>query len=168
MADLARILALPPPRSFLPGANSGGNQLRPIRSAHSDEAAANSLTIDSAGQAEDATAQAKRFRFRVYDGTGRSGEPADLRHNPGRDPAQATANQPRVTAPTGQAKAGDAAADPSEPKAIATFLAQLIAQERLGEGLHAPPVKAADLAYRRAGAEPSLDIGSPARFSLAV
>jgi hypothetical protein len=42
----------------------------------------------------------------------------------------------------------------AEPKVLATFLAQLIAQERLPQGLHHPPIRAADIAYRQAGAAP--------------
>jgi hypothetical protein len=41
--------------------------------------------------------------------------------------------------------------------ASTAFLAQLIAQEVLPQGLHYPPARAADIAYRRAGAEPPLD-----------
>jgi hypothetical protein len=168
MADLARILALPAPRSFGPGTSPAGGLLRPIRSGRADEAAGNNLPTESvrlADAAEEATAQAKRFRFRVYDGASRDAQAGELQ----RDQASVAGNRPKVAAVArDQVNAGSAEADPAEPKAIATFLAQLIAQQQLGQGLHAPPVKAADLAYRRAGAEPRIDIGSSARFSLAV
>mgnify|MGYP001407015773 CR=1 FL=1 len=85
-----------------------------------------------------------------------------------RDQARAAANRASVAAETGPTTAGTDTAGQAEPKAIATFLAQLISQEQLGQGLYVPPVKTADIAYRRAGGEPSIDIGSPARFSLAV
>lgn len=55
-------------------------------------------------------------------------------------------------------------------QSTATFTAQRIAQENLGIGLHVPPLKPADEAYRRAGAEPPLqtEIADPSLFALAI
>jgi hypothetical protein len=164
MAELARILALPPPRSFIQ--KPGGNQLRPIDGLRAGGSAANSLTAGPADASGEATAQAKRFRFRVQDGAARNTQSSDLQ----RDQTHAATNQQQIASEAERTRStpngADAAA--SESKGIATFLAQLISQEQLGQGLHAPPLQAADVAYRRAGGEPRLDIGSPARFSLAV
>ena len=164
MAELARILALPAPRSFTP--KPTGNQLRPIETARAGGSTANTLTATQTDASDEAGAQAKRFKFRVHDGAARNTQSSDLQ----RDQTQAAANRQRIAAEANRAQTtaegSDAAA--SEPKGIATFLAQLISQEQLGQGLHAPPLQAADIAYRRAGGEPTLDIGSPARFSLAV
>ncbi len=184
MADLARILALPPPRSFGTATQAVARQLRPADTAGGgsagsglpvapSETATGSTDQESAGQ--ESAGQAKRFRFRVYDGAGRDTQSADLqRYQNGAANGQARgasgpaggASGPQPQTGGRQDQAG--AAGRSEPKAVATFLAQLISQEQLGQGLHAPPIRAADIAYRRAGAEPSIEIGSPARFSLAV
>jgi hypothetical protein len=179
MADLARILALPPPRSYGAAAHAAGRQLRPVEAARGD-GASTGLPVRQADGIEDpadlqSDGQAKRFRFRVYDGAGRDTQSTDLRpsQNGAANGRRGAASGPAAEASATQPPAGRPQNDPnasgrSEPKALATFLAQLIAQEQLGQGLHAPPVKAADIAYRRAGGEPSIDIGSPARFSLAV
>lgn len=164
MAELARILALPPPRSFIP--KPGGNQLRPIETVRAGASASNTLTAGRADASDEASAQAKRFKFRVHDGASRNAQSSDLQ----RDQTQAATNRQRIAAESARVQTPDDGTDAaaSEPKGIATFLAQLISQEQLGQGLHAPPLQAADIAYRRAGGEPRLDIGSPARFSLAV
>lgn len=164
MADLARILALPSPRSFGAAAKPAGNQLRPIADAR--DAGRDSLALGLVAEGpEESAAQAKRFKFRIYDGVARGTPSADFL----RDQASAASNRPHVeTAESDRAGPSDRTPNQTAPKAVATFLAQLISQEQLGQGLHVPPLKAADLAYRRAGGEPRIDIGSPARFSLAV
>lgn len=162
MADLAPILALPPPQSFI--RKPAANQLRPIE-GRGGGAAATGVANGQANAADEAGAQAKRFKFRVHDGVARNTQSSDLQ----REPSQAANNRQRIGVEAARTEASAEKTDAdTEPKGIATFLAQLISQEQLGAGLHAPPVRTADIAYRRAGGEPRLDIGSPARFSLAV
>jgi hypothetical protein len=167
MADIGRLLLLPPPgpapsRSTLTRSGGGVDLADDRRTAPVDEAA------DQTG-----ASRGKQFRFRVLDGghndflAGNAEVPAridpnaeDIRSrgaaaNAGGSNAQNAASS-RVGIPFGTPHAG--------------FLAQLIAQEQLPQGLYDPPVKAADRAYRQAGAEPALDarMGGTARFRVAV
>ena len=64
----------------------------------------------------------------------------------------------------------DNADDAGQPQQTATFTTQQIAQEHLGIGLHMLPLRPADEAYRRAGAEPPLvtEDADPTLFAVAV
>ncbi|WP_374654287.1 hypothetical protein [Dongia sp.] len=174
MAEIGPLL-LPPPTAI-----SGGGRT-PVRvGSGRGETDEERLALSRVDETADATSgpaggsRAKQFRFRVVDG--------------GRSDALGNAEVPArtqtetVEAETAAARAGSAAigGDSAAPKTgngsvplgtpLAAFLAQLIAQEQLQAGLHDPPVKAADRAYRQAGAEPSLNEGETAiaRFRIAV
>jgi hypothetical protein len=147
MADIAQVLLLPPPPP-----RPSGQALTPR------ERNALAASGDTNG-ANDAT-QARRFRFRVYEGgdsgdtntrydTRRTGNAGDVTRvaNGGDDAPSASSNRNRTAgraAPTVQRSTGAGASS--------AFLAQSIAQEQLGEGLHNPPNAQAAYAYNSTGA----------------
>ena len=147
MADIAQVLLLPPPQR-LPS------------QALTPRARADLAASGNANGANDA-AQARRFRFRVYEGddTGGTNTRYDARRTEtatnvtqtgnGVDDTEFNANQQngstgRAATVTYQRGSGSGASS--------AFLAQSIAQEQLGEGLHNPPNAAATQAYNSAGA----------------
>lgn len=168
MAEIGPLL-LPPPaitsgRSLTParvGAGQGGS------GRQNGEDSAYLATVDAAADATGGGGKAKQFRFRVVDG-GRS----DTLGNAG-VPTQS--RQANAADDTAQAAIGrDSSAGTSKQIPLGTFsapfLAQLIAQEQLQPGLHDPPVKQADRAYRQAGGEPAWngEESTVARFKIAV
>jgi hypothetical protein len=122
-----------------------------------------SAARDPVAAAPDASAQeqvrARRFRFRVHEG-GEASDP-NTHHD-----ARRAGDAARLTG-TGSDAEGANALDAHSDKtgrsrltfsrndgfgASSAFLAQSIAQEQLGQGLHNPPHAAAATAYTRAGA----------------
>lgn len=168
MADIGRILFLPPPT--VPGR---ANSIQTTPNPATTNPGADQAAPDQAGATDDANAgRAKQFRFRVYDGgrpdeklAGDNGLPA---RRAGDAPADESAARPQARVgvePAGQAGRSSAAIT----TASAPFLAQLIAQEQMRPGLYDPPLRAADRAYRQAGGEPVLQDGNAvARFQIAV
>ena len=149
MADIAQIYLLPPPVR-LPATDRA---LAP-QNQHAEDGGA------QAGAAEQI--KARRFRFRVYEGgeTSDTGTELDTRR---------TGNQAALTASginlgnsdslesqsgrSGRSSAGgNATFTRTSTGASSAFLAQSIAQEQLGEGLHNPPFAAAATASSRTGA----------------
>lgn len=166
-------LLLPPPTAL------SGRGVTYVRNGKGEARADGALTqVEAAGvdAAGDATGgpRAKNFRFRVVDG-GRSDQlgNAEVPARSQRDAAESdTASARAGAAAIGRdqpaSKSGNGAVPAGTP--VATFLAQLIAQEQLAPGLYDPPVKAADRAYRQAGAVPPLNDAetATARFKIAV
>jgi hypothetical protein len=161
-------LLLPPPTAL------SGRGVTYVRNGKGEARADGALTqVEAAGDATGGP-RAKNFRFRVVDG-GRSDQlgNAEVPARSQRDAAETdTASARAGTAAIGRdqpsGKSGNGAVPAGTP--VATFLAQLIAQEQLAPGLYDPPVKAADRAYRQAGAEPPLNDAetATARFKIAV
>ena len=108
------------------------------------------------GAAQD-QARARRFRFRVYEG----GEAADANTQYNASRAGNAAGFARTGIGSDDSNALDAQCDAhgrprfhfsrTASSASSAFVAQSIAQEQLGEGLHNPPTAAAAAAYTRAG-----------------
>lgn len=175
MADIGRLLLLPPPA--LPGRNT------PARIAGRSEGDLSgdlglTARVDEAGDATSNT-RGKQFRFRVLDGGRGDSSSNSLGGNaevPARTDPNAAGNGARQAAGLDYQAGGNRGAAGDSKGGIplgtpqATFLAQLIAQEQLPQGLYNPPVKTADRAYRQAGGEPALTDGatSTARFRMAV
>lgn len=172
MADVSRLLLLPPP------GQQGRNSPARIGAGRGDGDSGSDLSprIEEAGDST-ANARGKQFRFRVFDG-GRSDQLAGNAEVPVRadantrdsNAADNTAATSGRTAALGfQGKGSTSNAVPLGTPSSA-FLAQLIAQEQLKPGLFDPPVKEADRAYRQAGGEPALtdDTSGTARFKMAV
>jgi hypothetical protein len=165
MADVSRLL-LPPPSTI------GRTPLARIGEGKGDESRDDRSLIARVDEAGDATSggRAKQFRFRVLDG-GRSDQLAGNAELPARtrpnqeNAAEAVASSTQAAAARGRQGSGVPLGTP-----LATFLAQLIAQEQLPQGLYDPPVKAADRAYRQAGGEPALTDAarSSPRYQIAV
>jgi len=153
MSDLAQVLLLPPPQppQRLP-------QRLPATQGPSAGAAAD-LTVNADAANGGGNAQARRFRFRVYEG-GSSGE-TGTQYDGARVGAPVGSGRISLVSndagsadgadrkTSGGRRAGDSPRFFSE--ASSAFLAQSIAQEQLGEGLHNPPIQAATVAYTRAG-----------------
>lgn len=161
MTDIGRILYLPPP--VQPGRGSatgpGRADLSPVRPTN--RVAADGLPgsgSPSEGIGTEEQREARHFRFRVHVG-GRDEKLA----GDGGIPTAASAAA-RNTDGAAQANAAQANSERRKRQGdglqhasfSAPFLAQLIAQEQLAAGLHDPPHRAADRAYRQAGADPSL------------
>lgn len=171
MADIGRLLLLPPP--------NGTGRAVAARSGDGRESAAASDDRRIAARVEEAAdstsgGRAKQFRFRVVDG-GRSDSLAGNAEVPARfDPNAETIGEQEAAArkSAGNAAGANRSAGGGIPLGtpLATFLAQLIAQEQLPAGLYDPPVKAADRAYRQAGGEPALtdSARSNPRYQIAV
>jgi hypothetical protein len=121
------------------------------------------------------SARAKNFRFRVLDG-GRQENALSRGAQSGGFAGAATG--------ASAGSAGDAASRAGRPNqeiagdtppsaargpgsAFAPFLAQLIGQEQGRTGLHDPPLRAADRAYRLAGAAPPLE-GATAGSAISI
>jgi len=164
MAEIGPLL-LPPPaaigsRSVAPARQAAGRQ------GHGEDSAY-LATVDASADATGGGARAKQFRFRVVDGgrndtLGNAELPATSRQAGSTDEARnATQDRERSSGKSKQIPLGTFSAP---------FLAQLIAQEQLQPGLHDPPVKQADRAYRQAGGEPALNDpdSSVAHFKIAV
>jgi hypothetical protein len=141
MSDIAQVLLLPPPpRPPVPVSQ----EREPVATA--------------SGASAQEQARARRFRFRVYEG----GEAADAGTQ---YDARRTGDAARLAAAgggAGGAKVLDAHSDDTGRSRFyfsrnsgfggsSAFVAQSIAQEQLGEGLHNPPHAAAAAAYTRAG-----------------
>lgn len=165
MAEIGPLL-LPPPtvigsRSVAPARQAAGRQANGEDSAYL-------ATVDASADATGGNARAKQFRFRVVDG-GRN-------DTLGNAELPATSRQATGSDETSQATLGRDGSPSGKSKQIplgtfsAPFLAQLIAQEQLQPGLHDPPIKQADRAYRQAGGEPALTDpeSSVAHFKIAV
>lgn len=120
-------------------------------------------------------ARGKQFRFRVVDG-GRSDSLGNAEVPARTDPNATDQSASAARDALGFQAGGNRSATGGNSSGVplgtptATFLAQLIAQEQLPQGLYDPPVKAADRAYRQAGGEPALTDSNTAtaRFSIAV
>lgn len=162
MADIGRILYLPPTvvtgrATGIPGEDRGQ---QPVPAVETD-----------AANAEAGQARAKQFRFRIYDGgrpdqalAGDNGLPTRRADNLRPDDAD---NPRRQSADSEAARRQNSAG--AFATASAPFLAQLIAQEQLQPGLHDPPLRAADRAYRQAGGESALaDRAATGRFRIAI
>jgi hypothetical protein len=146
MTDIAQIYLLPPPVR-LPATDRA---LAPRNAAPEDGS-------QPAGAAVNEQLRARRFRFRVHEGgetsdtgteldTRRTGTPAsltasniDLRNSDSLDNRSGLGGR-------------NATYSNSNGGASSAFLAQSIAQEQLGEGLHNPPFAAATTAYSSTGA----------------
>ncbi|MBL8709547.1 MAG: hypothetical protein JNL25_10160 [Rhodospirillaceae bacterium] len=189
MADIGRILYLPPPlqpaaapSSAAPGQNAkAGRSIAPTAGETIQRGVVAAIDGDPGASAG---GRSKQFRFRVYDGSrpdealaGDNGLPTRRTPTSRTGAAQeetTTRGRASLDAPSGEAARGGPGSNPGTGLATpsSAFLAQLIAQEQLRPGLHDPPLRDADLAYRRAGGEPALgaEAGGPfrARFKLAV
>lgn len=175
MADIGQILYLPPPVANGRAAAIPTDERlrRPVPAIDSDTAGSQ--------------ARAKQFRFRVYDGGRRDeAQPHEAMAGDNGLPTRRAGNARSDEARPDAAQSGAAQKDRSRHEtggqrgqaflatASAPFLAQLIAQEQMQAGLHDPPLRAADRAYRQAGGEPALSKdGGPAgfrspRFQIAV
>ncbi|MBI2256254.1 MAG: hypothetical protein HYU58_16645 [Proteobacteria bacterium] len=165
MAEIGPLL-LPPPAAI------SSRSVAPVRTTASrqgnGEGTASLATIDPTANATEGNSRAKQFRFRVVDGgrsdtLGNAELPATSRQAGAADEAR-TATQER------EGSSGHSSKQIPLGTFSAPFLAQLIAQEQLQPGLHDPPVKQADRAYRQAGAEPPLSDAdsSVAHFRIAV
>jgi hypothetical protein len=144
MADLAQVLLLPAPT--LPQRFAAG---LPAREG-------SELAVNADPQGGD-TARAKRFRFRVYDGSESGAANNDAARRAGAQAALAgragaTASDGAESATGSRTGTRYAYNRNSGSGASSAFLAQSIAQEQLGEGLHNPPNAAASAAYSRTGA----------------
>jgi len=149
MSDLAQVLLLPPPQP---------PQRLTVPQGLSTRNAAD-LTVNADAANGGGNAQARRFRFRVYEG-GSSGE-TSTQYDGARVGAPVGSGRISLVSndagsadgadrkTSGGRRAGDSPRFFSE--ASSAFLAQSIAQEQLGEGLHNPPIQAATVAYTRAG-----------------
>lgn len=170
MADISRILALPPPVSGSAGRGLGESRVL-----------VSSAPASATAEADTDSARARQFRFRVYDG-GRTGAP--LGGDNGVPAQRARIGEGETASDSAGDTEGTAARrqvlgtsglnrQAADELGLATpssaFLAQLIAQEQLQPGLYDPPVKAADRAYRQAGGEPGLTDGTAQpHFQIAV
>ncbi|WP_374369930.1 hypothetical protein [Dongia sp.] len=168
MADIGRILALPPP------VVSGRANAIPLDATETRTRQTDSRDLVAAVErdSDDANAaRAKSFRFRVYDGgradealAGDNGVPSRSAGTARSDEAETERVRSGGEAPRAAGTAGATLATPSAP-----FLAQLIAQEQLRPGLYDPPLRSADRAYRQAGGQPALeDSRATGRFQIAV
>ena len=149
MADIAQIYLLPPPVR-LPATDRA---LAPVKASEDGGA--------QAGAAVNEQARARRFRFRVHEGgeTSNTGTELDTRRAGGNPALTASGidfgNSDSLESHGGRSGslAGrNATFANSNGGASSAFLAQSIAQEQLGEGLHNPPYAAAATAYSRTGA----------------
>lgn len=154
MADIAQIYLLPPPVR-LPGTD------RALTPQQSQGASAPADGSSQAGAAASDQGRARRFRFRVYEGGEASNTGTELQtRRTGTNPTTPGAsgidlgNSDSLESQggrSGRSAAQDGAYRPNTG-ASSAFLAQSIAQEQLGEGLHNPPFAAATTAYTRTGA----------------
>ena len=136
MSDLAQVLLLPPPtppQRFTTGL--------PVREG-------NELAVNTDAQGGGDSARARRFRFRVYEGSESSETSTDVARGTGARNSSGTASS--ATTDRSQQAIRYASSDSGKGSSSA-FLAQAFAQEELGEGLHNPPFAAASAAYGRAG-----------------
>jgi hypothetical protein len=158
MADIGQILLLPPPAQVRPAATAR---------ALAPQAAPGGSTAGS----ED-PARARRFRFRVYEGGEASDTGTQLETRHAGSPSALTAssidvgNTDQLDSEAGRSGGGNVTRFGSNPGASSAFLAQSIAQEQLGEGLHNPPHAAAAAAYTSTGA--SLDRRPSAGFDISA
>jgi hypothetical protein len=157
MADIAQILLLPPPpvrtaatgRALAPQGSSGGASRVPEDGSNQDGLSVNDQT------------RARRFRFRVYEGgeASQTGTQIDARRAGGQPAVTASSidlgNSDQLDSQAGRSGGGNASRFNSNTGASSAFLAQSIAQEQLGNGLHNPPHATAAAAYTSTGA--SLD-----------
>ncbi|HVZ02834.1 MAG TPA: hypothetical protein VHA35_25215 [Dongiaceae bacterium] len=144
MAEIAQIYLLPPP----------------VRPSTADRALAAPSQGPEDGSVQAAASEqgrARRFRFRVYEGgeASATGTELDTRRTGGKAAVTASGidlgNPDSLESRRGQSGGGATFYQPNAG-ASSAFLAQSIAQEQLGEGLHNPPYAAAATAYTRTGA----------------
>jgi hypothetical protein len=158
MAEIAQIYLLPPPvrppatdRALAPRGSTGG------ASTPADSGAQDGSV--QAGSSEQA--RARRFRFRVHEGGETSDTGTELAtRRTGSNPALTASGIDLGNSDSLESQSGRSGRSTgpnttlSKPNtgASSAFLAQSIAQEQLGEGLHNPPYAAASTAYSRTGA----------------
>jgi len=137
MSDLAQVLLLPPPTP---------PQRLPVREG-------NELAVNADAQGGGDSARARRFRFRVYEGSESGETSVDQARGSkvrgalnGGGSTNSTTTQTQTQQQAIRYSTGDSGRGSSS-----AFLAQAFAQEELGEGLHNPPFAAASAAYGRAG-----------------
>ena len=150
MAEIAQIYLLPPPVRQ-PATDRA--LARQAGHAHAPE--------DGSIQAGSEQARARRFRFRVHEGgeTSDTGTELETRHTGSNAALTASAIDLRnsdslesQSGRSGRSSGRDATFYKPTAGVSSAFLAQSIAQEQLGEGLHNPPHAEAATAYSRTGA----------------
>jgi hypothetical protein len=166
------VRALPPPVDQIPGAHDwrdSGKSQGAYANAGPNAGERNRerdrfRLISGGAEAQSDGPHAKSFRFRVDpDARNRSdGIVSPFRETPS-PPDDVQTPAPNAGARK-DAYNGLAIGDPS--RNAATFLASLIAQTRLGQGLDHSPHAQASQAYRVAGAKPPLPDNSPKFFSV--
>lgn len=157
MADIAQIYLLPPPVRL----SATDRALAPRQQGQ----AAPAGPEDGSSQAGAATSEqvrARRFRFRVYEGgeTSNTGTELDTRRTGSNAAFAGTSRIDLGSSDWSESQGGRSGrsigrggtAHQPNANASSAFLAQSIAQEQLGEGLHNPPYAAATTAYSRTGA----------------
>jgi hypothetical protein len=152
MSEIAQIYLLPPP----------------VRPPATDRALTTPVSQSPVAAPEDGSSQAgsseqaraRRFRFRVYEGGEASDTGTELQSRRTGGHATVTASNIDLgnsdslesRSRRGGRPSGDATFYRPSSSGTSAFLAQSIAQEQLGEGLHNPPYAAAATAYSRTGA----------------
>ena len=155
MAEIAQIYLLPPPvrppatdRALAPQRSTGG----------STGGASEDGSVQGGGSEQ---ARARRFRFRVHEGgeTSDTGTELDTRRTVSNAALTASAidlgnsdSLESQSGRSGRSSGRDTTFYKSNSSVSSAFLAQSIAQEQLGDGLHNPPYAAATTAYSRTGA----------------
>ena len=151
MAEIAQIYLLPPP--VRPPATE--------RALATQSQAGSAAPQDGSNQAGSSDQlRARRFRFRVNEGgeTSQTGTELDARRA-GSNAATSSAidlgdseSLQSQSGRGGRSSGRDGTFHTANPRTSSAFLAQSIAQEQLGEGLHNPPFAQATTAYSRTGA----------------
>jgi hypothetical protein len=167
MQEIPRALLLPPPSPQRPSIrvaeSDPDSTLRAARKQHGAAPGGGQafLTLVSSGPEDSVELKGKQFRFKPYGSRGTSG-----------DDGVRTADEAGNAASGAQPNDSEIVLDGfglgAQQRNSSAFIASVIAQQHLRQGLYNPRHEAASDAYRRAGGSPSAVDNQPRVVSFAV
>jgi len=178
MQEIPRAILLPPPSPPPPRTSARAVQsdsdsaIEAARNARRQQSSTQGtaqtfLTLIEAPREDTVEVKGKQFRFRPYSSRGTSGDSrvddADLAGETNEAGAVAESADSEISVDV-----LDGLGSATQERNSSAFIASVIAQERLSQGLHNPQFEAASDAYRRAGGSPSAVDNEPRVVSFAV
>lgn len=173
MQEIPRAILLPPPAPLVPRSNArtiSGERDAAVEATRGTQrqprgAPQAFLTLIDSRPEDTIEIRGKQFRFRPYSGRGAA---ADGARESGPNRGEAIWSAPAAADDEIAVEVLEGFGAGSGERNSSAFIASLIAQERLREGLHNPRFAAASDAYRRAGGSPAAADNRPRLVSVAV
>lgn len=164
MQEVARALLLPPP-GWISGRAAARHQIDEDAAGARPRVPTPFDAFNDGGAQDEVRLRARTFRFKVYGDRGELNEDRSAFKAP-----VAESPEQEETPRTGGSAVDilDGFGEGDAHRNSAAFVASLIAQSRLSQGLHNPAFGAANNAYRRAGGEPPLELSRAQALNIAI